>query len=417
MNKIYVVLLLILVRTGLGMPAGQFVVDGLVVDAGDEKEYKEDSKAPAEVFEPFTHWKQKPVGRSAPVAVPVQKKNTELQQLQSALSRQKYDKALILCRTLLIRNPDNLKVLRTAATVAAAVGSYSESSRYFQHLIELDRNATHYRAAWTGVLMRLGKWEQACEQARQVRQAEPDSMEAVFTLTAASVLEDRDTAYAEWWRERSLPELFRVVNWLHADAENLLLCMSRDQYIRLCDVVAGSESAGYLMPIIENLKQLEASMQGGHWDEALKSVESLKQQHVNLYSLSVQEAQCLFETGQPDEAASVLTALSAQQPDNGEVWFNLGFIYLRSGRYNQARVPFARAAKRLDDSRLSIFGLACAYAGLGNMDKAYAALQTLTPRAPRDLTSWLEGDRPYLVAIREDPRYQDWFAGLHFVEY
>ena len=107
------------------------------------------------------------------------------------------------------------------------------------------------------------------------------------------------------------------------------------------------------------------------------------------------------------EAASAYEAMTKAEPTNGRAWYRLGMSLLSLNRHEQAAAAFQKAVE-IGKRAEAMYGLASAYAMLGNKEKAFEWLnQGLNAKLPQPMR--IKSD-PHLVSLRDDPRFQEALA-------
>jgi tetratricopeptide (TPR) repeat protein len=117
-------------------------------------------------------------------------------------------------------------------------------------------------------------------------------------------------------------------------------------------------------------------------------------------------AQACFENGREKKAEEIMQLMQRLYPEFYPVWYNGGFVALRMGNYAEAARMYKEALAR-EESGPSMFALACAYAGQGEIDEAWTILKQLKRADPVQLLQWLEGDQEYLNNIKDHPRFYE----------
>lgn len=115
------------------------------------------------------------------------------------------------------------------------------------------------------------------------------------------------------------------------------------------------------------------------------------------------EADALFTAQKWNEAARAYEALTKTDPNNGRVWYRLGYSLHSMGKYQEAARAFQRSVE-IGNNPLVMYNLACSYARLGDKDKAFEWLNkslNLGFVAPQ-----LSSD-PDLDGLHSDPRFKE----------
>jgi tetratricopeptide (TPR) repeat protein len=115
------------------------------------------------------------------------------------------------------------------------------------------------------------------------------------------------------------------------------------------------------------------------------------------------EADALFTAKKWSEAAPAYEALTKTNPNDGRIWYRLGYSFHLMGKYGESARAFQRSVE-IGNNPLVMYNLACAYSRLGEKDKAFEWLNkslTLGFVAPQ-LTS-----DPDLVGLHSDARFKE----------
>lgn len=78
----------------------------------------------------------------------------------------------------------------------------------------------------------------------------------------------------------------------------------------------------------------------------------------------------MLQSGKFKEAIPLLEAISKSNPDDVDVFFNLGIAYSETGEYDQAIIKLKRAVKLAPDHSHALGGLGFAYQRMGELDLA-----------------------------------------------
>jgi tetratricopeptide (TPR) repeat protein len=100
-------------------------------------------------------------------------------------------------------------------------------------------------------------------------------------------------------------------------------------------------------------------------------------------------------------AAKTYNTILKTQPENGTVWMGLGYCYHQMGQYEDAVHAYQQAIKYGIPSH---FRLACAYARLGNNDKAFENLNVVIKTGFSNTEALKEAD---FSSLKKDPRFQE----------
>ena len=114
-------------------------------------------------------------------------------------------------------------------------------------------------------------------------------------------------------------------------------------------------------------------------------------------------AEALYAAQNWAEAAIAYENLTRTDPQNGRIWYRLGYSRHALGQYDRAVAAFARAVE-IGHNPVSMYGLACAFARLGDRDHAFEWLEkALNAGLPNPSQIQTDAD---LAAIRDDARFK-----------
>jgi tetratricopeptide (TPR) repeat protein len=115
-------------------------------------------------------------------------------------------------------------------------------------------------------------------------------------------------------------------------------------------------------------------------------------------------ADALFQAQKWAEAAKAYEALAKADPANGRAWYRLGVSRLSLGEYERAIAAFERAVE-IGNRPEPIYGLASAFARMGNKDKAFEWLNKAL-NAHLSQPQQVIAD-PNLTSLKDDPRFKE----------
>jgi tetratricopeptide (TPR) repeat protein len=121
------------------------------------------------------------------------------------------------------------------------------------------------------------------------------------------------------------------------------------------------------------------------------------------------EADKLYQERNWPEAARVYGEITKAEPSNGRAWYRLGTALSSQSKYREAIVAFEHAVEILKGP-VAMYGLASAYAGAGEKEKALDWLDKAA-QAGFGQAKTLESDSAF-AALRDDPRYKEVFAKI-----
>jgi len=114
---------------------------------------------------------------------------------------------------------------------------------------------------------------------------------------------------------------------------------------------------------------------------------------------------CAAQSAAPPNATEALAAdeqRTKTNPSDGNAWEKLGTDLLLAGKYADAIPALQKALENGYPPQVGKYNLACAYARLGDKNKALDILESLAPAGP---LAGVAGD-PDLASLANEPRFQ-----------
>jgi hypothetical protein len=119
------------------------------------------------------------------------------------------------------------------------------------------------------------------------------------------------------------------------------------------------------------------------------------------------QADALYKSQQWADAARAYATVTKNEPANGQAWYRLGRSLHALGRYAEAAEAYTRCVE-IRPNPVAIYDLACAYARLGERDKAFEWLEKSAVSGVATVPA-IEADED-LASLRDDPRYKPFLA-------
>ena len=122
-------------------------------------------------------------------------------------------------------------------------------------------------------------------------------------------------------------------------------------------------------------------------------------------SLSAPEtADALYGAQKWAEAAAAYEAITKSEPQNARAWYRLGFALQAQGKFEPAVAAYHHAVE-INHHPVAMYNLACAYARLGDKDRAFQWLtQSLNAGFPNPAR--ISGDAD-LALLRDEARFKE----------
>ena len=268
-------------------------------------------------------------------------------------------------------------------------------------LEEIVKDAPSHAPAWgllargLGAIVRLNpatvpkfqpRMKEATLKAHDLDPFLPEAMAAMGALQAYEL----DWIQAEQSFRNALSTNPKLTT-IHTDAAFvLLLPLNRlDEAMDLLDV------ARHVDPLSLNVRRTLASVQvdAELYEEAIRNAHAVLAQDPTYPFAAIMLGRAYALMGRHDEALAIFK----EAGDPGVGGF-MGYVYAVTGRRDDAE---ALAAK--DDSRPS--NQFFIYAGLGDKERAFQALDRLAARNPWRAATWMM--RPEVKSLRDDPRFEE----------
>ena len=323
------------------------------------------------------------------------------------LNEGQWDRARLEIEEALEDYPDNPYLLRRAAALAALAGKYVAADEYFRRYYAIDPYDVTYLTAWADVLIRLNRFEEAWSLIARALEEDISYLPARFDYTLLRILRNDLEHIEEDW-ELVPPEMVReLCRLIQLQREEIEPLVGEAAFRLLADVTLGTGTLDQVEQIEKRVQEALRLLQAADWPAAEKALSDLRRFGLRSYKLEVRRSFCLFQMGEQRKAAAVLAQLCRRHPEDGSLWYNLGFILAKMGRYPQAELVFRKAVKLSPDNDDARFALACTLAGQNKMEESFQILNQLAESRPERMYVWLRGDAPYLRRIREDPRFNE----------
>ncbi|MBK7992506.1 MAG: tetratricopeptide repeat protein [Blastocatellia bacterium] len=117
-----------------------------------------------------------------------------------------------------------------------------------------------------------------------------------------------------------------------------------------------------------------------------------------------QKANEYFQNQDWKNAIESYLQLAKQEPNNGRVWYRLGFSYHSSKNYEKAVEAFSKAVE-IGNNPVFMYNLACAYSQLGNREESFKWLNKAVEQGFNQVDQ-IKNDTD-LVALHTDGRFDE----------
>lgn len=120
---------------------------------------------------------------------------------------------------------------------------------------------------------------------------------------------------------------------------------------------------------------------------------------------TIAAAQAKIRAGEFAAAAEMLETITKAQPANGIGWQLLGYAYHAQGDFERALPAHLQASKFPQSAGTGFYNAACAYARLGDKERAFGCLRQAESTGAIDMAQ-MDGDAD-LASLHDDPRYAE----------
>ncbi len=323
---------------------------------------------------------------------------------QLHFNERRWESALREYQQLMRLQPGHMPFVSRAALLALQLGQYSIADAY---LLDLSRTAplkADYLVAWGGVLIRLARYDEAGERLEEALALEQDNLMARYKQLMLDVVTDREIN-ERFWLYRPVPELVLVAGWLAGDEHVLRQLMGETGYERMVQAAFGDVPAQSLMPLYRALREASQHLNAEEWEKADERLTEALVLGADRPFLHLEVTRCLLESGDEQGAVVRAQALMNRYGKAVELRYGYGYILVKAGEYASAVEVLSEVSSEFADQWHIRIALAYALAGASQMDAAWPIIEDMAEQFPDQFPVWMEGDTPYLDAIRSDPRY------------
>lgn len=151
-----------------------------------------------------------------------------------------------------------------------------------------------------------------------------------------------------------------------------------------------------------NLVVAEALFANGRYDEALAQLEPVLAIRPEVRRAVLLAGKCYIVKGMYAAAVSVLRPLAG--PEAPRARYVLGYALARAGQREEAQRVLTELRGGRDRGEVAAFDVSVVYAGLGDMDQAFAWLDRAADEGAVD---WVTLREPMFADLHRDPRFED----------
>jgi tetratricopeptide (TPR) repeat protein len=315
--------------------------------------------------------------------------------------------ALAEYRRLMQMQPNRPVHVLRAALLSVMMEDYEAADKLFARLSGPGAIQPQYLTTWGGVLIRLGRFDEAAEKLAAALVEVPDFRLAKYKQLILAVAGER-TVNEDYWRYRSVAELAEVAGWMVGDAASLTTLFGETVMARIVQSALGSAVSLDSLPVIqETLYEANSLLKDAAWESAYEKIVVAQELGVNRPFLDLERMRCLWESGEAEAALALLADLREQFGDHPELVQSYSYVLIKAGRYEDAIEALSAVEEELPGQWHIRMARGYAFAGAGRIDEAWPIIEQMAENFPEQFPEWMAIDAPYVEAIRQDPRFPE----------
>jgi len=301
--------------------------------------------------------------------------------------------------------PRRIDILRKAAVYASLAGTYALAEKYYEAVLALSPHEPIMLGGYAAVLIRSGKPDPAIQALHRADKIAPDQMIVRFNWACLEAM-GKVSGRTKGWKLISVSELAQILNWMDADKAALQQSLGEEAMTRLLQRITGWSNPDLVDQGRIAAQSLSAWYARDDYESAYNALAPLIEAGGDTVGLVMEYARAAFFSGREDVSILAVKTLSAAYPDNFMVQYNYSYILMQAGQYEEASAMLEQIGDKNPSILETKFALAGAYAGAGELDRAWPILESILDQQPDELPNLLQGEKEYLEAIRRDSRFQ-----------
>lgn len=308
-------------------------------------------------------------------------------------------KALLEMRDALTYVPNDLAVLRPAATLATSLKKYLLAETFSRLYLAQKPDDVQILGLRALVLLRMSRMEEAKATVARALAIDPDDAYSRLIEMQLLVLREDRALSSTYWRQRRFEQMAGVAGLLVSNREELQAALGADDFQLICDTTLGEGTTPHLDRILELHQRILDPAREDQYQEQLDNLLELKQLGVRGFGLSTIEAELLRRLGRAADARQAWDSIRTQFSDYPDALLNFGRHTILSGDY-PAAVASLRSCLLLlknKDTGLTEFLLATALSLQGQTGEAQLLYNKIIRSHCIPFQSW----------IKIDPLFQD----------
>ncbi len=315
-----------------------------------------------------------------------------LQRVDARLAAGDWRMAFVEARDGLALDPNSLPLLSRAAVTSVQLREYSRADGYLARFLQLQPDNLHHISIRAGVLIRLGRIEEAEKLIERGMALNPEFVPLRIHRTTLRILQGRDAEDGDYWRRRTDEEWLVILRWLADDREILEKILGEPDYRRLTVSIVGET-------VVANLDELKNSLARALEHRAAKQpaaaraeLENVIGAGLDVFGLRAAIAETLFQEGQVAESLGQWERLVGEYSNWAQAWLSRGYALLRAQRFDEALTSLRKALDLGPDEGVVKFAYACALALSGARMEAQGIFDKLIRTHRAQFRAWMESD-------------------------
>jgi len=326
-----------------------------------------------------------------------------LRRAEAHIRAGEWTRAFLELRDGLAINPNHPGLLSRAAMVSMQKREYDRAERYFARFLELRPNDLPHIVGRVEALLRLTRLEEAEEWIERGMSLDSQSLALRFHRACLRLIREQPLDDQEYWRRRSLEELYLLGTWLTSQHDDLERMLGAADERKLAEHVLGPAIAARLPEAMQILTAVLQGRKDSRYTEARTTLETVRQWGADQFGILAALADLLVLEGRHEEGLHLWADAVAKYKDWPQSWLSYGIQLLRADRAKEAVTAFQEGRRLAPDETVLRFVLACALARAGETQQAQALFDEVVQTHATAARAWMESDPVLERALRSVP--------------
>jgi tetratricopeptide (TPR) repeat protein len=288
--------------------------------------------------------------------------------------------------------PNELDAHIILAAVYSDQRDFSRSVETYNKIIELRPALDSAHLGLGSVYLKMRKWSEAIQPLKKAIELNNENKEAYFQI---------GNAYEELREFGSAAEAYK--KYLTTNPEN-----QADVYVRLAQCQMESEQFGEaIVSYQESLKTKQDSdiqyklgqayQKAGQLDNAAGIYKTLAKSTPEDAKIYYNTIVMMYDEAQmPDKAAEAASLLVELEPDNTDALYNLGYMHLKSNKYEEAISAFRKVIELRPEMEYAYTSIGYVYQQMKNYRGSIDIYKELVKIYPDNFTGWISIGMGYM---------------------